>query len=99
MLSGLQFRSPLGSDVFFDLSAASLLDAGFFWVVMGQTLYVVIKAEDGACKEEGLRDIQQYTIGHVIDAEHLRESHANAGENQQHGAGILCGLVVVLHCV
>lgn len=49
---------------------------------MGNFVHVVIKPEDGACKQECLGDIHQRTIGHVLQVKYLYKSKCNATDNQ-----------------
>lgn len=64
MFSGLLFLIPLG-----------IL---FFLEDIVQLLYVVIKSEDAACQQEGLRDVHQCSVGYVINIEYLVKRHRDA---------------------
>ena len=61
---------------------------------------VVIKTEDRADEQEGLGDIDQQAVRHVVDHDELVRNQRNAAHDEQHSAGILRDFEVHLfHCI
>ena len=77
------------------LSAASLGEAKlllsfvFFIDFSCDDFDVVVEAEDGADEQEGLGDIDQQAVRHVVDHDDLIRNQCNATHDEQHRTGIL----------
>ena len=51
--------------------------------------HIVVEAEDAGDEQEGLGDIDQQAVRHVVDHDDLIRNQRNAAHDEQHGAGIL----------
>ena len=56
---------------------------------LGDEFYIVVESEDAGDEQECLRDIDQQSVGHVVDHNDLIGHQRNAAHDEQHGAGIL----------
>ena len=56
---------------------------------LGDEFYIVIESEDAGDEQEGLRDIDQQSAGHIVDHDDLIGHQRNAAHNEQHRTGIL----------
>ena len=50
---------------------------------------IVVEAEDAGDEQEGLGDIDQQTIRHVVNHDHLIRNQCNAAHYEQHRTGVL----------
>jgi len=51
--------------------------------------YIVVESEDAGDEQEGLGDIDQQAVGHVVDHDDLIGHQRNAAHDEQHRTGIL----------
>ena len=51
--------------------------------------YIIVEAEDAGDEQEGLGDIDQQTVRHVVDHDDLIGHQRNAAHDEQHRTGIL----------
>ena len=51
--------------------------------------HIVVEAEDAGDEQEGLGDIDQQAVRHVVNHDDLIRNQRNAAHDEQHGAGIL----------
>ena len=58
-------------------------------------IYIIVEAEDGACKQKRLPDINKKTIRNILYGKNLIGYHDDAGEYQHHCTGILRGLLFI----
>ena len=56
---------------------------------LGDEFYIIVEAEDAGDEQEGLGDIDQQTVGHVVDHDDLISHQRNAAHDEQHRTGIL----------
>ena len=56
---------------------------------LGDEFYIIVEAEDAGDEQEGLGNIDQQAIGHVIDHDDLIRHQRNAAHDEQHRTGIL----------
>ena len=50
---------------------------------------IIVEAEDAGDEQEGLSDIDQQTVRHVVDHDDLIRYQRNAAHNEQHRTGVL----------
>ena len=50
---------------------------------------IVVESEDAGDEQEGLGDIDQQAVRHVVNHDDLIRNQRNAAHDEQHGAGIL----------
>ena len=51
--------------------------------------YIIVEAEDAGDEQEGLGDIDQQTVRHVVDHDDLIRNQRNAAHDEQHRTGVL----------
>ena len=56
---------------------------------LGDKFYIIVEAEDAGDEQEGLGDIDQQAVGHVVDHDDLISHQRNAAHDEQHRTGIL----------
>ena len=56
---------------------------------LGDKFYIVVEAEDAGDEQEGLGNIDQQPVGHVVDHDDLIRHQCNAAHDEQHRTGIL----------
>jgi len=56
---------------------------------LGDEFYIIVEAEDAGDEQEGLGDIDQQAVGHVVDHDDLISHQRNAAHDEQHRTGIL----------
>ena len=56
---------------------------------LADEFYIVVEAEDAGDEQEGLGDIDQQTVGHIVDHDDLIGHQRNAAHDEQHRTGIL----------
>ena len=56
---------------------------------LGYEFNIVVKTEDAGDEQEGLSDIDQQAVGHVVDHDDLVGHQRNAAHDEQHRTGIL----------
>ena len=56
---------------------------------LGDEFYIIVEAEDAGDEQEGLGDIDQQTVRHVVDHDDLIRHQRNAAHDEQHRTGIL----------
>ena len=61
----------------------------FFIDFSGDEFYIVVEAEDAGDEQEGLGDIDQQTVRHVVDHDDLIANQCNAAHDEQHRTGVL----------
>ncbi len=66
-----------------------LLSLVFSIDFLGDEFYIVVEAEDAGDEQEGLGDIDQQAVGHVVDHDDLIGHQRNAAHDEQHRTGIL----------
>ena len=50
---------------------------------------IIVEAEDAGDEQEGLGDIDQQSVRHVVDHDDLIRNQCNAAHDEQHRTGIL----------
>ena len=50
---------------------------------------IIVEAEDAGDEQEGLGDIDQQAVRHVVDHDDLIRNQCNAAQDEQHRTGIL----------
>ena len=56
---------------------------------LGDEFDIIVEAEDAGDEQEGLGDIDQQPVGHVVDHDDLIRHQRNAAHDEQHRTGIL----------
>ena len=56
---------------------------------LGDEFNIIVEAEDAGDEQEGLGDIDQQTVRHVVDHDDLIRNQRNAAHDEQHRTGIL----------
>ena len=56
---------------------------------LGDEFYIIVEAEDAGDEQEGLGDIDQQAVGHVVNHDDLIGHQRNAAHDEQHRTGIL----------
>ena len=56
---------------------------------LGNEFNIIVEAEDAGDEQEGLCDIDQQTVRHVVDHDDLIRYQRNAAHDEQHRTGIL----------
>ena len=51
--------------------------------------YVIVEAEDAGDEQEGLGDIHQQSVRHIINHDDLIRHQRNAAHDEQHRTGVL----------
>jgi len=51
--------------------------------------YIIVEAEDAGDEQEGLSDIDQQSVRHVVDHDDLIRNQRNAAHDEQHRTGVL----------
>ena len=51
--------------------------------------YIIVEAEDAGDEQEGLGDIDQQTVRHVVDHDDLVRNQRDAAHDEQHRTGVL----------
>ena len=52
-------------------------------------LNIIVEAEDAGDEQEGLCDIHQQSVRHVVDHDDLIRNQRNAAHDEQHRTGVL----------
>ena len=52
-------------------------------------VYIIVEAEDAGDEQEGLCDIDQQSVRHVVDHDDLIRNQRNAAHDEQHRTGVL----------
>ena len=55
----------------------------------GDEFYVVVEAEDAGDEQEGLGDVDEQSVGDVVDHHYLVGHQGDAADDEQHRAGVL----------
>lgn len=63
--------------------------------ILADDLNVIVKAEDGACQEETLGNVDEHAVGYILAGDGLDERQRDTAHNEQHRAGVLRGFVSV----
>ena len=56
---------------------------------LGYEFNIIVEAEDAGDEQEGLGDIDQQAVRHVVDHDDLISHQCNAAHDEQHRTGIL----------
>jgi len=56
---------------------------------LGDKFYIIVEAEDAGDEQEGLGDIDQQAVRHIVDHDDLISHQRNAAHDEQHRTGIL----------
>ena len=56
---------------------------------LGDEFNIIVEAEDAGDEQEGLCDIDQQTVRHVVDHDDLIRNQRNAAHDEQHCTGVL----------
>ena len=56
---------------------------------LGDEFYIIVEAEDAGDEQEGLCDIDQQAVRHVVNHDDLISNQCNAAHDEQHRTGVL----------
>lgn len=71
----------------------------FFIDFLCNNFYIIVESEDAGDEQEGLGDVDQEAVRHVVDHDDLIGNQRNAAHDEQHGTGILREFKArVFHC-